>query len=127
MLDSNLNDLHPLLRPLAEIWLQTYTATGRKARITQTWRTGAEQAALHAANPTEALPSGESLHEFTLSDGSPASKAFDFALFSTKGSYITDGRHPWYADAGLIGKKLGLVWGGDFHHPDPDHFQLKEN
>ncbi len=123
MSDTNLDDLHPDLKPLAQKWLDIYQTTGRKAKITQTWRSPEYQAELHAANPTGAVPAGRSKHEFTI-DGNPASKAFDFALYDENGLYITDGTDLWYDDAGQIAKKLGLVWGGDFSHPDPDHIEL---
>lgn len=125
---KDLADLHPDLRPLAQRWLELYTLTGRKAKITQTWRSPEYQAQLHAANPTGAAPSGKSKHECVDSEGKPASKAFDFALYDKHGTYITDGSHEWYRDAGEIAEQLGLKWGGRFNkHPDPDHIELPDN
>lgn len=126
MIDNNLEDLHPDLKPLAEKWLSSYSATGRKAVITQTFRTPKEQADIYAAGHSNA-PEGKSKHELTL-DGKPASQAFDFALYDEDGEYISDGTDDWYADAGRIGKELGLKWGGDFKTvPDYDHLELPDN
>lgn len=119
-----ISDLHPDLQPLATEWLKEYTALGRKVQITETWRSHLYQQELHDKGHSNA-PAGKSKHEFTI-DGKPASKAFDFALYDEDGNYITDGTDDWYADAGEIGKKLGLIWGGDFVHApkDWDHLEL---
>ena len=126
--DADLDDLHPLLKPLAEQfiadWARTYPSR-YPVKIIQTWRSPAYQEELHAANPTGAAPTGKSKHEFTV-NGKPAAKAFDFALFDEDGAYMTDGTDSWFADAGALGKALGLVWGGDFVHAakDWDHLEL---
>lgn len=126
MASAKMDELHPELRPLAEKWLEQYIALGRKARITHTWRSSALQAELHRQNPKGAAPPGKSKHEFMI-DGKPAAKAYDFALFNKDGQYITDGTHPWYAEAGDIATSLGLLWGGLFVHApkDFDHIELK--
>lgn len=126
MADTDINDLHPDLKPLAEEFLRQYTALGRKVKIIQTWRSSEYQAELHAKNPTGAAPPGKSKHEFMI-DGKPASKAFDFALYDEDGDYIEDGTDNWYAEAGDIATNLGLLWGGNFVHAkkDWDHCELK--
>jgi peptidoglycan L-alanyl-D-glutamate endopeptidase CwlK len=132
MADSNLSDLHPELQPLCRKFIESYEATGRKVKITVTFRSKAEQDALYAQGRTAPgqivthSPGGHSQHEFTLPDGTPASKAFDFSLYDEDGNYIDDGTDDWYADAGAIGKNLGLEWGGDWpdSKKDWDHLEL---
>lgn len=130
MTDSNLDHLHPVLRPLAKKWLDLYQATGRRAEISITYRSKAEQDTLYAKGRTVPgkivtnAPGGHSKHEFTFPDGTPAAKAFDFRLYDEENVYISDGTDDWYTDAGAIGKSLGLIWGGDWHHPDYDHLEL---
>lgn len=123
MIDANLDDLHPDLKPLAEKWLAEYTALGRKAEISETWRSPTREDELHAAGITPAT-GATCDHCFTL-NGKPASKAFDFRLYDEDGAYIEDGSDDWYADAGDIAKALGMQWGGDFKTaPDFDHIQI---
>lgn len=123
MTDRNLDDLHPDLKPLCQEVIDTYTSTtGRKITITETWRDPAREDKLHAQGITAAT--GLTCKHCFLIDGKPASKAFDFALFLDNGDYIADGTHAYYAVVGQIAKKLGLVWGGYFHHPDYDHIEL---
>lgn len=124
MTDSNLDHLHPTLKALAELWLAEYHALGRRAKITSTWRSPADQQKAFDSGLSNAKP-GQSKHEFML-DGKPAAKAFDFSLYNEDGEYITDGTDDWYAEAGEIGKRLGLVWGGDFKSfKDYDHLEMK--
>lgn len=123
MTDSNLDHLHPDLKPLAEKWLEEYQALGRKAKITITWRSPGDQQKAFDSGLSKAKP-GQSKHEFMI-DGKPASKAFDFALYNEDGDYISDGTDDWYADAGDIIKALKLVWGGDFKNfKDYDHAEM---
>lgn len=123
MTDSNLDHLHPILKPLAVEWLSRYQSTGRKAKITITWRSAVEQQVAFDIGRSNAKP-GKSKHQFTLL-GKPASKAFDFALYDEQGNYIADGMDDWYFEAGDVAKDLGLIWGGDWQHPDYDHIEMK--
>lgn len=127
MADSNLNDLHPDLKPIAlgcmADWIAIYPAR-KPVRITVTWRSPSDQQRAYDAGLSNAKP-GQGKHEFML-NGVPASKAFDWACFSDDGNYIADGKHPYYADFGALAKKRGLIWGGDWHHPDYDHAELKD-
>lgn len=126
--DTDITHLHPDLLPIAvkclSEWLSTYPER-RPAKITQTWRSAAYQQHLFNIGASE-IPAGKSLHEFTLPDGTPAAKAFDWALFDEDGNYIEDGTDDWYADFAAIGKQHGLRWGGDYKHakPDWDHLEL---
>ena len=83
-------------------------------------RTYAEQEELYAKGRTEPgsivtnARSGYSMHNFGL--------AFDIGVFDgTK--YVSDGLG--YKAAGMIGRDLGLVWGGDFKSiSDEPHFEI---
>ncbi len=129
-MNASLDWLHPDLKPLAQEWLDNCHAVGLKVSITFTWRSIPLQNIMYAQGrtaPGEIITNaagGESLHCFTLSDDTPASKAFDWACFDDDSRYISDGSDPKYAQAGAIGEKLGLSWGGRWHHPDFDHLEL---
>lgn len=123
-----LQNLHPTLRALCETWLLDCgkeLPPDCKVRVNSpVWRDPATQNALFAAGKSNA-PAGKSKHEFML-EGKPASKAFDFSCYRA-GVYIKDGTDPLYAQAGAIGKRLGLHWGGDWHNPDWDHLELSDD
>jgi peptidoglycan L-alanyl-D-glutamate endopeptidase CwlK len=132
MTDRSLDDLHRDLKPLCQQWLDQCKSAGLSAFIIFTWRSAAEQDALYAQGRTAPGPvvtyarGGQSMHNFTQPDGTPASKAFDFGLLDNAGKYITQGSDHRYAQAGAIGKNMGMVWGGDWPQPktDFDHFEL---
>jgi peptidoglycan L-alanyl-D-glutamate endopeptidase CwlK len=91
-------------------------------RITQGYRSYAEQAALYAKGRTAPgpivtyAPPGYSWHNWR--------RAFDVCILTFAGDKtpkdVYDG--PW-EEIGEIGEKLGLEWGGHFTHPDRPHFQ----
>lgn len=132
MADSNFTDLDLGLQPLAQQWLdQTNAAISPfKCRIVVTWRDANAQNAAKAAGLSKA-GAGSSPHNCCLPDGTPASKAFDFAVFDPDGNYISDGTNPAYATAGQIAESLGLEWAGtwtidqDGCGPDYDHIQIR--
>lgn len=126
MTDRNIADLCPAMQTLYAQWLAACTAAGLNVKAIVTWRSPADQNAAHEAGLSNAV-AGQSPHGCCDADGNPASLAWDFGVFSTDGSYVTDGTDPRYAEAGAIGKQLGLVWGGDFHSIfDPDHLELAD-
>jgi hypothetical protein len=88
----------------------------------QGWRDLKTQAALYEQGLSAAK--GFDGPHTQIDNGIPCSKAFDFACFDGMGNYIKDGTHPDYKKAGLIAKAQGLVWGGDWEHPDWDHIEL---
>ena len=52
------------------------------------------------------------------------SEAFDEAIKEYIPMKMWNPHGPKWAQMGSIGKKLGLLWGGDWpHHPDPSHFE----
>jgi hypothetical protein len=120
MTDNSLSDLDPKLQSIAQEWLAKCNAQFT-TRITVTWRSADEQGAAFDKGLSNAK-AGQSPHNVCNADGSPCARAFDFAIFDN-GEYVTDGTDPRYAQAGQIGKDLGLAWGGDWHHPDFDHLE----
>ena len=121
MIDSNLADLCPEIRYLAQSFVARCNASGLTCKITITWRDPEDQNAAKATGLSNAC-SGQSPHNSVNAAGQPASQAFDFALFNP--DYITNGADPAYAKAGAIAESLGLTWGGRWHHPDFDHCEL---
>lgn len=126
MTDNNIGDLDPVLQPIAHQWLAECSAALAPSmlRITVTWRSGDEQGAAYDKGLSNAQ-AGQSPHNCCNENGVAASRAFDFAIFQD-GSYVTDGKDPRYAQAGQIGKTLGLAWGGDWKHPDYDHLEMAD-
>lgn len=123
MSDNNLNDLCPELRPIAEELLKRCAAMHQPIKITVTWRSATDQDRAYSMGLSNAR-AGQGPHDCCDAQGNPASKAIDFALFDSDGKYITNGGDIRYAQVGAIGKILGLDWGGDWHKPDYDHFEL---
>lgn len=124
MTDRNPAHLCPELQAIARQWLSSCQIAGLTARINVTWRNPTDQDKAYAAGLSNAK-AGQSPHNITLRDGTPYSMAFDFALFDN-GKYITDGEDDRYKRAGVIGKDLGLAWGGDWHRPDWDHLEMSD-
>lgn len=123
MTDSNINDLCPDLRGIYQQWLSQCHAAGLATRAIITWRSSIDQDAAKLKGLSNAC-AGQSPHNCCNEDGSPASKAFDFGIFNTDASYVSDGTDSRYRQAGEIGKSLGLEWGGDWKRPDFDHLEL---
>ena len=123
MTDRDLTDLDPTLQTIAEEWLENCASIFLNVKIIVTWRDPADQDRCKAEGLSNAA-AGKSPHNVCDAQGNPSSCAFDFGIFTSSGAYVTDGTDPRYAQAGAIGKKLGLVWGGDWQHPDFDHLEL---
>lgn len=132
MSDRNLNDLHPDLLPLCEQWTEACAGANIRVGISETYRSKEEQDADYAQGRTAPgkiitnARGGESPHNCTLEDGTPASAAFDFFIYDANG----DGKLDWNANdeqwkkAIAIGESIGLVSGSTFHLRDNDHFEL---
>lgn len=114
--------LHPDLQPMAREFLMQCANSGINAKITETFRSPEREDELHAQGITKAT--GLTCKHCFMLDGTPASKAFDFALYDAHNGYIKDGTDPLYLQAGEIGEGIGLIWGGRWAHPDWDHFQI---
>lgn len=124
MTDRDIADLCPELQAIYWEWLRRCHLAGLRVRAVVTWRADVDQNIAKAKGLSNA-GADESPHNCCLPDGTPASKAFDFGVFDENAAYIRDGEHPDYRAAGQIGKECGLDWGGDWHHPDYDHLQMK--
>jgi len=131
MTDKNISDLDPALQPIAvKVITDGSTAISpSKVAIIVTWRSSSDQQAAKAAGLSNA-GAGESPHNCVDTNGNPASKAFDFAIFDENGAYVTDGTDSRYAAIGQIAVAAGLIWGGNWTvekegcGPDPDHIEM---
>lgn len=113
------------LTPKTQIWarafLQTLHDAGIAMAITSGTRTYAEQTALYAKGRTAGgakvtnAKAGYSNHNFGI--------ALDLTLFTEGGVPTWDS--PLYKTAGVIGRDMGLVWGGDWRgFKDEPHFEV---
>lgn len=126
-------DLHPDMQPLCAQFIANCADDGIKIGISCTYRSNEEQDQYYASGRT--IPgriltnaqAGESPHNCTLDDGTPAAKAFDFFIYNDDGSTLdwNAADDKWRA-AILIGKSLGMVSGDSFKFRDTDHFELKD-
>ncbi len=116
---EQINTLHPFVRPLATKFINAAADQGIQLRITQGYRSYAEQEKDYAQGRTApgsiityALP-GQSFHNFGL--------AFDVeCIVNGKATYSC----PW-DKIGALGKSFGFKWGGDFKNlADNGHFEM---
>jgi peptidoglycan L-alanyl-D-glutamate endopeptidase CwlK len=136
MTDRDLNDLHPDLKPLCQQWLDKCKAQSINARVIETYRSAQKQDADFAigrdangnviGKTITKARGGQSKHNITLNDGTPASKAFDFVIINDDGTCNWNPQTPEWKAAVAIAKGLGLTWGGDFpaHQMDCDHLEI---
>lgn len=129
-MSQSLDTLDYRLKPLCQAFLDQCRAAGLNIRLTFTYRTPQEQDSIYADGRSKPGPirtnlnGTQSKHCITITDGTPASQAFDFMLFTNNWFPIKDGADPAYTKAGEIARGIPLKWGGDFHHPDYDHCEL---
>ena len=117
----NISTLHKKLQSIAKEFVIRCKKAGLGVKIICGLRSYTEQAELFAKGRTQpgnvvtkAGP-GQSMHNFGL--------AFDIGVF-VDGKYLE--KSPQYDSAGVIGKELGLQWGGDFKSfIDKPHFELR--
>jgi peptidoglycan L-alanyl-D-glutamate endopeptidase CwlK len=137
-----ITDLHPDFQPLARKFVEVCKKKKIDVLIYCTYRSNKEQAVEYAkgrttvgVNPTKARPlgkivtnakPGQSEHNFTLPNGTPASRAFDCVP-------LTGGKPMWsdtktYAIMGGIAKDLGFEWSGDWKGSFKElaHFQMSK-
>lgn len=128
MTDAALSDLDPRLLTLAGAFVSQVNTTiaPSTCKIIVTWRDPAAQNAAHAKGLSKAC-AGQSPHNCVDSDGTPCSRAFDFAIIDPVDGYVTDGTDHRYTTAGTVAVGLGLKWGGDFvSFKDYDHCELAD-
>jgi len=111
--------IHPDLSKRVGTLIETASQNGMNLYVTDGYRSLADQANLlnSGRGVTHARP-GHSFHNYGL--------AVDIAFRNAKGNPSWDLHHDW-KKLGELGKKTGLFWGGDWHHPDLPHFQLLPN
>jgi len=131
MNDRLLSDLHPILEPLAQQFLDNCKESGISAFIDQTYRNETDQNNDYAQGRTAPgriitnAQYGQSPHNCVDSQGNPAAKAFDFAIRDATGVLDWDASDPEWQAAIKIGEALGLVSGSCFHSiVDNPHFEL---
>lgn len=116
-----ISTLLPEVRPMARALVQKAALGGIRIKIISGFRTYAEQDALYAQGRSAAgdivtnARGGYSNHNFGI--------AFDVGVFEGN-TYL--GESPKYKAVGVIGKDLGLEWGGNWKTlVDQPHFQLR--
>ena len=112
--------LHPHLQAVIPEFLRKCRAAGLEVRVTDCFRTKAEQQAIYAQGRTKpgtivtSCTYPYSPHNWGV--------AFDFCRNDGKGAYYNnDG---FFEKVGRIGESMGLQWGGDWR--DQPHLQLAE-
>lgn len=130
MPSRSIDDLHPLLKPLCQEFLDRCADEGIRALLTCTYRSPKEQDSIYAQGRTKPgkkvtnAKGGQSKHNFEI-HGKPAAKAFDIAIKGPNNTLNWDTASPEWKRVGRIGKSLGLVWGGDWQKlKDYPHFEL---
>lgn len=133
-MSRDLAHLAPDVRGLCIAMLERgRVAHGIDLLVTCTYRSNAEQSILYAKGRrwpglivTNAKP-GESLHNVTALDGTPAARAFDVVpLVGGKPVWSTSGPDgDLWQNVGDLGKHYGLEWAGDWKSGrEFAHFQL---
>lgn len=132
MPSRSIEDLHPDMQPLAHQFIDNCRSQGIDAFLTCTYRSGEEQDADYAKGRTEPgrivtnARAGQSPHNCTNENGSPAAKAFDFAIRDPDGKVDWKPHDADWQAAIRVGKALGMVSGGDWKSiKDWPHFELK--
>lgn len=118
-----ISELHPELQEKVKEFQKKCTKAGLKVGISECYRTVKEQDELYAQGRTKPGKIVTNAKGSTYSSMHQWGVAFDFYRNDGKGAYNTSGR--FFDKVGLIGKSLGLEWGGDWKSPvDKPHFQL---
>lgn len=122
--DRYLAGLQPDLVQRYRILRDTCLVQGILIKITQGFRTEAEQQALFAMGRTKP---GQIVTQAQSAKDSPHGygAAFDIVIFDGgKPSWEEPKMTSLYVQVGEIGESVGLEWGGRFPKPDKPHFQL---
>lgn len=119
--EKNLASLLPQAEVVARKFIKSLKLIGIDARIISGTRSYSEQDALYNKGRTQPGPKvtnargGDSNHNFGI--------AFDLGIFE-QGKYLEESS--LYKEAGAIGEKLGLSWGGRWDNfTDEPHYELK--
>lgn len=144
MTDSNIADLDPVIRNKAQDFLTqcnadpVFAAAGARVLIDQTYRNEVDQNAdwqkgrdangvIRDGKAVITMARyGQSPHNCTLPDGTPAARAFDFAIETEDGTLDWDAADLRWQRAIQIGEALGLVSGSTFSHlRDCPHMEMQ--
>jgi peptidoglycan L-alanyl-D-glutamate endopeptidase CwlK len=122
--EINLATLHPTMQKVMRAFLGAAKGiaakTGYDVKIISGTRSYLEQDALYAKGRTSTgkkvtnAAAGHSNHNFGI--------AADIGIFKGR-EYL--GEHPLYRELGVLGKSLGMEWGGDWKFVDEPHYQLR--
>jgi len=127
-MSRRIDDLHPVVRELAKVFLALVEEAGHKVLVYSTLRTWEEQRELYARGRTKPgprvtnAPPGHSWHNWGL--------AFDIVLLDPRSRAVWDPRANLdndalldYDEIGTIAQRIGLEWGKRFSSWDLGHFQ----
>lgn len=116
-----ISTLLPEVQPFARALVQKAANAGITIKVISGLRSFSQQDALYArgrtapGNKVTNAQGGYSNHNFAI--------AFDIGVYES-GKYVGDS--PKYAAVGILGKELGLEWGGSWKSfVDQAHFQLR--
>lgn len=128
----SIGDLDPRMQILASAFLHECEKVGLDILIYCTFRNDVAQNELYSVGRANGdhrkrltnARAGESAHNCTLADGTPAAMAFDAAP-TYHGKIDWNPEHnPDWAQMVAIGKSVGLISGTDWHSfPEYPHFQ----
>ena len=116
---------HPRLRAAATQLVKKCADARLKIKITDCFRSVAEQDELYAQGRTKPGSIVTNAKGSAYQSHHMWGTAFDFCRNDGKGAYYdADG---FFKKVGAIGKSIGLEWGGDWKSPvDKPHFQLPD-
>ena len=121
----NTTQLHPELQQKIVTFLKNCYKNGYKVKITECFRTVAEQDALYAKGRTASGSIVTNAKGSSYSSQHQWGVAFDICRNDGTGAY--NDTDSWFKKVGTIGKACGLGWGGDWKSPvDKPHFYLKD-
>lgn len=117
--------LHPELQKKIITFLTNCYKNGYKVKITECFRTVAEQDALYAKGRTTSGSIVTNAKGSSYSSQHQWGVAFDICRNDGTGAYNDTDK--WFSKVATIGKACGLGWGGDWKSPvDKPHFYLKD-
>lgn len=121
----NTTQLHPDLQQKIVTFLKNCYKNGYKVKITECFRSVAEQDALYAKGRTQPGNIVTNAKGSSYSSQHQWGVAFDICRNDGKGAYNDSDN--WFKNVATIGKSCGLGWGGDWKSPvDKPHFYLKD-
>lgn len=116
---AKLNECTPRFRPMALAILTALDAAGIPYFVGDVFRESTKSDSLYAAflaGGPRAAPGGDSAHNYR--------EGMDVNLLDGNGKVIDAVTHPSYVTFGKIVRRVGAVWGGDYHgDKDGPHFE----